>query len=98
VTTPEAADALARAAAKLPVWTDLLLLLWLAVLGDPQASGSAIRELAAWAPMDRPAYAVPAPSPSAAAEIVARLAGVRKVLPLPAAVRLERILKPYLRL
>ena len=98
VATPEAADTLTRAAAKLPVWTDLLVLLWLAVRADPDVSGSAIRELAAWEPVDRPAYAVPAPDPSAGAEIVARLAGARKVLPLPVTVRLERILKPYLRL
>jgi hypothetical protein len=96
VTTADAADTLARAAAKLPVWIDLLALLWLAALPDTRLRESANRELEAWMPKGRPSYALPAPDLPTRREIAARLASARSFLPPPVALGLDRLLNPWI--
>jgi hypothetical protein len=94
--TPEAADAIALAAARLPIWTDLMTLLWLAERSNSQVAKAAVAQLAVWEPREQPSYGVRPPAAAVQSEMRRALETARARLPLPVAVELERRLRPHL--
>jgi HEAT repeat protein len=96
VATPDAANALAQAASRLPVWINLITLLSLCAFSDERVTEAALAQLAIWEPRDRPGYAVSAPDIAMRRELVTAIRETRNSLPLPIAVRLDRLLEPYL--
>jgi hypothetical protein len=94
--TPEAAGAVASAAARLPVWIDLIALLSLNRPFEQPRRGSDSCTTCRLGTAGSAVVGVRPPTPAIRNEIRAALESARSTLPLPFAVRLERSLKPYL--